>query len=290
MAAFADAIVQGVLLGGLYALFATGLSLSFGVMRLVNVAHGDFIVAAAFVALVTVKALAVPALLAFVVVVPVFAVFGYVLQRLILNPVMGGDVMPPLLITFGVSVILQNLLLEIFSADSQGIDPGPISTASIVLGNGIAMGWFPLIILLSAVSMIAALELFFARTRMGRAFRAVSDDPRVAQLMGIDNKRLFGAAMALSMVVVAIAGVFLANRTTFSPSMGPSQLLFAFEAVIIGGMGSLWGTLAGGLILGIAQVAGFRYDSGLGILAGHLAFLGVLIVRPQGLFPRTRSA
>jgi len=290
MAAFADAVIQGILLGGLYALFATGLSLSFGVMRLVNVAHGDFIVAAAYVALVTVKGLAVPAFLAFAVVVPVLAIFGYAIQRLILNPVMGGDVMPPLLITFGVSVILQNLLLEIFSADSQGIDPGSISTASIVLGNGIALGWFPLIILAAAVAMIAALELLFARTRTGRAFRAVSDDPRVAQLMGIDNKRLFGAAMALSMVVVAIAGVFLANRTTFSPSMGPSQLLFAFEAVIIGGMGSLWGTLAGGLILGIAQVAGFRYDSGFGILAGHLAFLGVLIVRPQGLFPRTRSA
>lgn len=290
MVAFADAVIQGVLLGGLYALFATGLSLSFGVMRLVNIAHGDFIVAAAYVALVTVKGLALTPLLAFAVVVPVFAVFGYVLQRLILNPVMGGDVMPPLLITFGVSVILQNLLLEIFSADSQGIDPGSISTASIVLVDGIAVGWFPLIILVCAVSMIAVLELVFSRTRTGRAFRAVSDDPRIAQLMGIDNKRLFGAAMALSMVVVAIAGVFLASRTTFSPSMGPSQLLFAFEAVIIGGMGSLWGTLAGGLILGIAQVAGFRYDSGFGILAGHLAFLGVLIVRPQGLFPRTRSA
>lgn len=290
MAAFADAIIQGVLLGGLYALFATGLSLSFGVMRLVNVAHGDFIVAAAYVALVTVKGLAVPPLLAFLVVVPVFAAFGYAIQRLVLNPVMGGDVMPPLLITFGVSVILQNLLLEIFSADSQGVDPGSISTASISLVDDIAVGWFPLIILVCAVSMIAVLELVFSRTRTGRAFRAVSDDPRIAQLMGIDNKRLFGAAMALSMVVVAIAGVFLANRTTFSPSMGPSQLLFAFETVIIGGMGSLWGTLAGGLILGIAQVIGFRYDSGFGILAGHLAFLGVLVVRPQGLFPRTRSA
>lgn len=290
MAAFVDAVIQGVLLGGLYALFATGLSLSFGVMRLVNVAHGDFIVAAAYVALVTMKWLAVSPLLVFVIVIPVFAAFGYVIQRLILNPVMGGDVMPPLLITFGVSVILQNLLLEIFSADSQGIDLGSIATASIVLTDDIAVGWFPLIILVCAVSMIALLELIFSRTRTGRAFRAVSDDPRIAQLMGIDNKRLFGAAMALSMVVVAIAGVFLASRTTFSPSMGPSQLLFAFEAVIIGGMGSLWGTLAGGLILGIAQVAGFRYDSGFGVLAGHLAFLGVLIVRPQGLFPRTRSA
>lgn len=290
MVVFADAVIQGVLLGGLYALFATGLSLSFGVMRLVNIAHGDFIVAAAYVALVTVEGLDLAPLLVFAVVVPVFAVFGYVIQRLILNPVMGGDVMPPLLITFGVSVILQNLLLEIFSADSRGIDPGSISTASIVVVDDIAVGWFPLIILVCAVAIIAVLELVFSSTRTGRAFRAVSDDPRIAQLMGIDNRRLFGAAMALSMAVVAVAGVFLAGRTTFSPSMGSSQLLFAFEAVIIGGMGSLWGTLAGGLILGIAQVVGFRYDSGFGILAGHLAFLGVLIVRPQGLFPRTRSA
>jgi branched-chain amino acid transport system permease protein len=285
-----DAILQGLLLGGLYAMYAAGLSLSFGVMRLVNIAHGDFIVLAAYVALVTVKTLGMPPLLTFVVVVPALAVVGYLLQRFMLNPIMGADVMPPLLVTFGLSVILQNLLLEIFSADSQRLHAGAIETASISLGGGLAIGWFPLIIFCCAVVIIGMLELLFARTSIGRAFRAVSDDQRVSQLMGIDNRHVFAVALALALGIGAVAGVFLAIGTIFSPTLGPSRLLFAFEAVIIGGMGSLWGTLAGGIILGVAQTLGFRYDVGWGILAGHLAFLAVLIVRPQGLFPKTRAA
>jgi len=285
-----DTILQGLLLGGLYAMFAAGLSLSFGVMRLVNIAHGDFIVLAAYVALVVVNALGMPALLSVVVVVPVLAAFGYLLQRVVLNPIMGTNVMPPLLVTFGLSVMLQNLLLETFSADSQRLDAGAIETASISLGGGLAIGWFPLIIFCCTVAIIASLEAFFAWTSIGRAFRAVSDDQRVSQLMGIDNRRVFAVALALALGIGAVAGVFLAIGTTFSPALGPSRLLFAFEAVIIGGMGSLWGTLAGGAILGVGQSFGFRYDPGWGILAGHFAFLAVLVVRPQGLFPKTRTA
>lgn len=285
-----DTILQGLLLGGLYALFASGLSLSFGVMRLVNIAHGDLIVLAAYVALVAVKTLGLPPLLSFVVVVPLLAGLGYLLQRVALNPIMGTDVMPPLLVTFGLSVILQNLLLEVFSADSQRVDAGAIETASISIGGGLAIGWFPLIIFCCAVGIIATLEALFAWTRIGRAIRAVSDDQRISQLMGIDNRRVFAVALALALGIGAVAGVFLAIGTTFSPALGPSRLLFAFEAVIIGGMGSLWGTLIGGAILGVGQSFGFRYDPGWGILAGHFAFLAVLVVRPQGLFPKTRAA
>ncbi len=284
-----DAVIQGVLLGGFYALFAAGLALSFGIMRLVNIAHGDFITAAGYLALAAVALSGMPSLATFVVVVPCLALAGWVLQRYLLGPIMTGDVMPPLLVTFGLSIIIQNLLLEIFSADSRGLHAGAIETASIPLWAGLAIGWYPLVIFLCAVLLIASLHLLFARTKIGRAFRAVSDNPRVSQLMGIDNQRVFAAAMALAGAIVGVAGVFVALRTTFTPSIGPSRLLFAFESVIIGGMGSLWGTLAGGVLLGVAQSLGLRYNPGWGVLTGHLAFLAVLVVRPQGLFPRTRG-
>jgi branched-chain amino acid transport system permease protein len=134
-----------------------------------------------------------------------------------------------------------------------------------------------------------ALQYLFSRTRLGRAFRAASDDSTTAQLMGIDNKHVYGIAMALAMAVVALAGFYLALRANVSPSEGPARLIYAFEAVIIGGMGSLWGTLVGGMILGVAQSIGLKLDPGWGILAGHLTFLTVLVFRPNGLFPKTRD-
>jgi branched-chain amino acid transport system permease protein len=284
-----DILLQGALLGGLYALFAAGLSLSFGIMRLVNLAHGDFIVLAAYLALVIAGGLHLAPLATIPLVAAVMGLAGYLLQRGLLNRVLGEDVMPPLLITFGLSVIIQNLLLEIFSADTRSLDAGSLTTASLHLVGSLAIGWFPMLTLLIAVLVIAGLQQLFARTRLGIAFRAASDDQSTAALMGIDNRHIYGLAMAIAMAVVAVAGVLLAIRTTFDPSIGPSRLIFAFEAVIIGGMGSLWGTLAGGMILGIAQSIGFALSPGFGLLGGHLAFLAVLVVRPQGLLPRMRG-
>ena len=284
-----DAIVQGVLLGGLYALFATGLSLIFGVMRLVNIAHGDLIVLAAFLGLAMVNGTGVHPLLSLIVIVPVMAAIGYALQRGILNLTLGRDILPPLLVTFGLSIIIQNVLLEVFSADTQRLKAGALETASIAIGEQIAIGWFPLIVFLSAVGVIAGLQLVLYRTRLGTAFRATSDDHETAALMGIDNRHVFALAMALALAVVALAGTFMAIRTNFSPAIGPARLLYAFEAVIIGGLGSLWGTLAGGVILGVAQAIGAKFHPGGQILAGHVAFLIVLVLRPNGLFPRTRD-
>ena len=284
-----DAIVQGVLLGGLYALFATGLSLIFGVMRLVNIAHGDLIVLAAFLGLAMVNGTGVHPLLSLIVTVPVMAAIGYALQRGILNFTLGRDILPPLLVTFGLSIIIQNVLLEVFSADTQRLKAGKLETASIAIGEQIAIGWFPLIVFLSALGVIAGLQLVLFRTRLGTAFRATSDDHETAALMGIDNRHVFGLAMALALAVVALAGTFMAIRTNFSPAIGPARLLYAFEAVIIGGLGSLWGTLAGGVILGVAQAIGAKFHPGGQILAGHVAFLIVLVLRPNGLFPRTRD-
>ena len=284
-----DAIIQGVLLGGLYALFATGLSLIFGVMRLVNIAHGDLIVLSAFLGLAMVNGTGVHPLISLIVIVPVMAGIGYALQRGILNLTLGRDILPPLLVTFGLSIIIQNVLLEVFSADTQRLKAGALETASIAIGEQIAIGWFPLIVFLSAVGVIALLQLVLFRTRLGTAFRATSDDHQTAALMGIDNRHVFGLAMALALAVVALAGTFMAIRTNFSPAIGPARLLYAFEAVIIGGLGSLWGTLAGGVILGVAQAIGAKFHPGGQILAGHVAFLIVLVLRPNGLFPRTRD-
>ena len=283
-----DTVLQGLLLGGLYALFATGLSLIFGVMRIVNLAHGDLSILAAFLAVVAVETLGLGPFAALVLVVPLMAALGYGLQMLVLNRLLGRGILPPILVTFGLSIIVQNALLEIFSADSRRLNPGGIETASVSLGGQLAVGWFPLITLAVAVAILAGLQLLIGRLSLGRAFRATSDDQETAELMGIDNRRLYGLAMALSLAIVAVAGVFLGIRTTFTFASGPDRLLFAFEAVIIGGLGSLWGTLVGGAALGIAQTVGARVSPGWGILTGHLIFLAVLLLRPQGLFAKVR--
>jgi branched-chain amino acid transport system permease protein len=280
-------VVQGLLLGGLYALFATGLSLMFGVMRLVNLAHGDLSIAAAFVALVTVDALGVNPLLTLALVVPLLFAAGYLLQRGLLNfTLRGGDPLPSLLVTFGLSVILQNLLLEVFSADSRGLDAGPVEDSGIRITSRLAVGWFPLLTLATGVAVLAGLQLLLSRTSIGRAFRASSDDPEAARLMGIDIRHLYAVATGIALATVAVAGVFLGIRTTFTPGLGPTRLIFAFEAVIIGGLGSLWGTLVGGLVLGVAQTLGAQLSPGWGVLAGHLVFLAVLAFRPSGLLGR----
>jgi branched-chain amino acid transport system permease protein len=281
-----NVILQGVLIGGLYAMFAAGLSLIFGVMRLVNIAHGDLIVLAAYVSLLVTQGLGVHPLTSLLLVVPVMAVIGYVLQRGLLNRTLGDDLLPPLLVTFGLSIIIQNGLLELFTADSRKLQAGAIEIQTFQLVQGVWVGILPFIQFIVAVLAIAALQMLFYRTALGRAFRATSDDQAVAQLMGLDTRHVFAMAMALSLAVIAIAGVFLAVRANFDPAIGPARLIFGFEAVIIGGLGSMWGTLAGGIILGVSQAIGAQIDPGWQLLAGHIVFLAILAVRPQGLFPK----
>src|SRR5262245_23916776 len=284
-----NVILQGVLVGGLYALFAAGLSLIFGVMRLVNIAHGDLIVLAAYLALVATQTLGLHPLASLLIVVPLMAAIGYALQWFVLNRTLGDDLLPPLLVTFGLSVMIQNGLQALFTATPQKLKAGDMEVAALRVVDGVWVGVLPLLQFVVAVALIAALQLVFYRTALGRAFRATSDDPAVARLMGLDNRRVFALAMALSLAVVAVAGVFLAVRANFDPAIGPARLIFGFEAVIIGGLGSLWGTLAGGILLGVAQAIGAHIDPGWQILAGHLAFLLVLALRPQGLFPKVQT-
>lgn len=282
-----NTITQGILLGGLYALFGTGLSLIFGVMRLVNLAHGDFIVLAAYLSLMAI-ALGLHPLLTLLIVIPILFVLGVLLQRGILNRVLGEGLMPPLVITFGLSVFIQNVLQLGFSADSKDLDAGALETASLRLGD-VAIGIFPLITFIAAVVILVGLQLFLNRTQLGQAFRATSDDPGTAELMGINSRQIYGWAMGLSLAIVAVAGVLLGIRTNFTPAIGPARLIFAFETVIIGGLGSIWGTLAGGIILGLAQNIGAALDPTWFQLAGHIVTLLVLAIRPSGLFARTRD-
>jgi branched-chain amino acid transport system permease protein len=280
-----DTIVQGILLGGLYALFAAGLSLVFGIMRLVNLAHGDMIIFAAFAILLITGSLGLNPFLAALIAAPLMFALGWALQRFVLNRVLGKDILPPLLVTFGLSVALQNGMLEAFSADSQRIPAGPLESASVDLGI-VTVGWMPLLTFATAIAVIVGLNQIFYRTALGRAFRATSDDPVTASLMGIAPKGIFAIATGLAMVVVTIAALYLGMRANFDPSIGPARLIYAFEAVIIGGLGSLWGTLAGGIIIGVAQTMGAAINPEWQILSGHIAFLIVLLIRPRGLFPR----
>ncbi len=281
-------VAQGILLGGLYALYGTGLSLIFGVMRLVNLAHGDFVILAAYLGLIAGQFLGLSPFVSLLIVVPVMFGVGVLFQLGIINRTLGKGLMPPLVITFGVSVILQNVFLLVFSADSQKLDAGAIETASIRVGE-LALGVVPLITFFTAVILLAALQIFFARTTIGRAFRATSDDPATAELLGINSKWIYALAMGLSLAIVAVGGVLLGVRTNFAPADGPARLIYAFEAVIIGGLGNLWGTLLGGIILGVAQNLGSQISPTWFQLAGHLVTLVVLAFRPSGFLARTRD-
>lgn len=283
-----ETIIQGVLLGGLYGLFALGLSLMFGVMRLTNTAHGDFIILGSFSTLTLVNVGLSPWLAALVT-LPLAFLLGYALQRYVLNGTLGKDPLPSLVVTFGMSIVIQNLLLELFSADPRSIEFNGLNTLGVAFTPELSVGVLPMAILALALITTSGLQWMFKSTALGRTFRAVSDDREIAELMGLNARKVYALATALAFVLVGMAGALQSVRTTVSPSDGPLLLLFAFEAVIMGGMGSFWGTLAGAMLLGLTQQVGFRLDPGWGIWGGHLMFLIVLVLRPQGLFPKTRG-
>jgi branched-chain amino acid transport system permease protein len=284
-----NAIIQGILLGGLYALFATGLSLAFGVMRLVNLAHGDLAIFAAFMTLSISRTLEINPLAALLIVVPAAFIVGYILQRVIFDRVVGVDPAFQIVATFGLGIVIQNALLERYTADTQGLNVGALKTSTVKVNDTIGIGWLPLLTFITAVVVLGSLALFLKRTKLGRAFRATSDDPDAARLMGIDIRRVFAVSMALAIATVALAGVLFGARSSFDPFVGPARLIYAFEAVIIGGLGSLWGTLAGGVALGVAQAVGRQIDPQWGELFGHFVFLAVLVFRPTGMFGKAQA-
>jgi branched-chain amino acid transport system permease protein len=233
--------------------------------------------------------LSVNPLVSLLIVLPLAFVFGLLMQRFVFDRVIGVDPAFQIVATFGVSIVIQNALLKKYTADTRGLQIGDLQTASIRITDDLGIGWLPLLTFAVGLAVLAALAVFLRRTRLGRAFRATSDDPEAARLMGIDNRRVYGVALAISTATVALAGVLLGARSSFDPFIGPKSLIFAFEAVIIGGLGSLWGTLAGGIALGVAQALGQQISPQWGDLLGHLVFLAVLATRPTGMFGKLEA-
>jgi len=288
-----NALVQGILLGGLYGLFAVGLSLVFGTMRLTNLAHGDLTLLSAYIALTVVGmgTARFNPLYSIPIVMVIMFVVGYALQRGLLNLVVGKGDVQGVIVTFGLSIVIINGLQEKFTANSQRLQVGKLEKLSITISDQLSVGWLPLVIFIVGVVVIAALQIFMGRTKMGRAFRAVSDDQEAARLMGVNTRHVWSVAMGVALAIGAIGGVLMGIRTTFEPSLGSNLLIFAFEAVIIGGMGSVWGTLLGGVVLGIAQLLGsFAFGPAWSILCGHVVFVVILALRPQGFLAKTVTA
>ncbi|HXY71164.1 MAG TPA: branched-chain amino acid ABC transporter permease [Actinomycetota bacterium] len=279
-----NTVVQGILLGGLFALFACGLSLLFGTMRVINLAHGDLAVVAAFLAVEVVPVTHLPAILSFLIVLPIFLALGYAGQRTLIQTALDRGAFTVLLVTFGVSVVIENLLLELYSANSHSINIGSLVSKSIHVNAQISVAYLSLGIFLVAVAVLVGLQYFLSRSSMGRQIRAVADDQEAAQLVGIDYRHVFGVAAAIAFATVALAGLAFGMYSSFAPTSGQGPLIYAFEAVVIGGLGSLWGTLVGGIILGVAQAVGAQIDPSLQILAGNLVFLAVIAFRPEGIF------
>jgi branched-chain amino acid transport system permease protein len=277
-------VVSGLLLGGFYALFACGLSLMFGVMKIINLAHGDMAVVAGYTAVFLVPKFHLPEVWSFLIVVPIFALLGYVVQRTLLQKSIDRDPFTTLLVTFGLSVVIENLLLEIYTANAQSINIGSLIAKSWQVNSTIYVSYLSLTVLIVSVVVLGALQLFLSKTSTGRQIRAVSDDREAAQLCGTNYRHIFGVASSLAFATVALAGIAFGMYSSIDPTAGGVNLLYAFETVVIGGIGSLWGTLVGGILLGIAQQFGAHFNEQYQILAGNILFLVVLAIRPQGLF------
>jgi branched-chain amino acid transport system permease protein len=274
-----------------YALSACGLSLMVGVMRIINLAHGDIAVVGAYLVWVVAERAGVSPFVAMIAALPVMLVIGHFLYTALISRSLRGGPLVPLLTTFGLAIVIQNALQQLFSPDvrSLGATAGAITTASWRITSALAISWFGVLILVVAVLVLGGLELFLRRTGLGRELRATAQDPDAARLVGIDARAVYARATAIAVATAALAGAFLAIRSTFEPASGPTQLIYAFEAVVIGGFGSLWGTLLGGIILGVAQTVGAHIDPQYSILAGHLVFLGVL-ASPRGRTLAARSS
>ena len=283
-------VVQGILLGGYYALIACGLSFMFGVMRIINLAHGSIAVLAAYLVWMVAEHWNLSPFLALVAVIPVMAAAGWLLQRTVLDRSLRSGALTPLLSTFGLAVMLDNSLFEKFGADTHSLAPdiGDLAFNSWNFGD-VTIGQLALLTFGVAIALLGGLQIFLNRTPLGRAIRATADDPDTAELVGIDSRKVYAAAAAIAIATVAIAGTFLGMRATFDPYTGPAQLIFAFEAIVIGGAGSLWGTLIGGVVLGVAQNLGSQVSPRGFLIAGHAVFFIVLAGRfvLAGRDPRT---
>ena len=285
-----NAVIQGVLQGGIYALIACGLSLAFGVMRVVNLAHGDLAVCGAYLALVLSTGLGVPVWYVLPLVLPAAFVVGMGLQVLLLRRALRGGEFATVLVTFGLSVMIENLLQVGATANDRVLNTGAIGVASLHIGSQITLPWLFVAAFLTACGVLSGLQLVLSRTSWGRKVRAIADDIDTARLIGVRVNPIFATVAGIAVATAALAGVFIGAIGNFNPLTGTTMLIFAFEAVVIGGLGSLWGTLVGGIALGVTQVVVGEINQAYAVLAVHLLFLLVLAIRPAGLFPSGQQA
>ena len=279
-------IMNGLLLGGLYGIVGIGMSMIFGIVRVVNLAHGDLVILASYLSLVTLSIFKVSPLLTLVLVIPAMFLIGFIVQYYLVNRVLGKDMNPPLLVAFGLSIILQNLLLLIFTPDARALVTN-LSIATLPIGSFLNIPVVYLVDFIVSLATIFLLSRFFSKTYLGKAIRAASDDEGAAELMGINAKRIYAWAMAIAGGTAAIAGVLVGMTFTFYPHTGPDYLIIAFGVVIIGGLGSLIGTFMGGLILGLAQILGAHFlGPGFQLISGYIILLAVLTFKPTGLFSK----
>lgn len=287
MSGVLDQAIQAIMLGGLYAMFALGLAVSVGVLRFINVAHGDMIVLISYLFFTLSNVLGIPVIWAAILLIPIGAGLGWVLQRGLFERAADGNELQIILVTFGLSVVIQNAMLGIYGADTQKVTANGIELQSFAVSESLNIGVLPLMIFVSACLMIAALEQFMYRTKLGVMIRAIADDPASARLVGLSVPKLFAIAMAIIGITVAIAGGYMSVWTNFDPASGSSRLLIAFEVVVLAGLGSFWGVLVGGVIIAAAQTIGASYDAAFQVLGGHIVFLIIFLIRPQGLFPKS---
>ncbi len=279
---FIQNIINGILLGGIYALLGVGMTMMFGIVKLTNLAHGEFIIMGAFASTLLAQALGIDPIITLIITVPCMFLIGMVLQSVLINRVMLQGSEPALLVTFGLSIILQDAMLLLFTADARRANVS-YSTTNIQLPGGLYISVLDLVVFVISLVTILILTIFLRRTYMGRAIRATSDDTVAASLMGVSVRRTYGIAMGIAMATAAVAGLGVGMRWTFYPSSGGTYLLIAFGVVVIGGMGSIPGTLVAGLVFGLAQVFG---GANYGLLVSYILLIVMLAVRPQGLFSK----
>lgn len=283
-----SAVLTGLGIGGLFAVTALGLSLVFGVMKLMNLAHGEFIVLGAYIAFYLTQWIGLDPLIGMLVAAAVMAAITYPLQHYALSPVMSRGAEAPLLITFGVSVVLQNLFVLSFTADTRSLS-APYAQSNISL-LGVRMPVIYLITLALAVVLLAITHLIVTRTGFGRRLRASSEDAVAAAVMGVNVRRVYSATYALASASAAIGGALVGLAFSFAPTTGTTYLVTGFAVVVLGGVGSVKGTLLGGLLLGVIESVGAAFvGDGWRVFIGCLVVLIVLSIRPQGLFGRAEA-
>lgn len=286
-----QSLINGILLGGIYAAVGIGLSLIFGIVRMVNLAHGDLMILSSYLVLTLMHFTGIHPYLLLVGVIPVMFIVGFGLQFLVLNRLLGKGMEPPLIVAFGLSIIFQNGLLLLYSPDAQSLKTG-LSIQSLAVTAGITIPIIYLVGFLVGTGTIALLLFFLRHTYLGLAIRAASDDETAARYMGINTRGIYACAMGVAAATAAVAGTLIGTTFSFYPHSGPQYLIIAFGVVIIGGAGSMLGTFVGGMILGLAQLLGACFfGTGYQLLTGYLILLVVLALRPQGIFGRKeRSA